>query len=157
MDWGIGGYWLIFLISLGESLAVVGTVVPGTLLVMSAGFLSSQGYLNIGNLFWFVAIGAILGDGVSYYLGTKGKLLFNKNNRVLKLSHLELGKKFFHKHGTKSIFLARFIGPLRPIVPFVAGISGMNKRKFLFWNVTSALLWSAALLGIGYFFGSTFL
>lgn len=153
---GIWGYWLVLLAALLESLVLVGVVVPGAVLVVFAGFLSSQGYLDIGDLIWFAAIGAILGDGISYYLGTKGTRFFHNENRWLKADHLESGKQFFHKHGSKSIFLARFVGPLRAIVPFVAGISGMKKSRFLFWNIISAFLWSASHLLAGYFFGNAF-
>ncbi len=153
---GVWGYWLVLLAALLESLVLVGVVVPGAVLVVFAGFLSSQGYLDIGDLIWFAAIGAILGDSISYYLGTKGTRFFHNENKWLKADHLERGKQFFHKHGSKSIFLARFIGPLRAIVPFVAGISGMKKRQFLFWNIVSAFLWSASHLLVGYFFGNAF-
>lgn len=153
---GIWGYWLVLLAALLESLVLVGVVVPGAVLVVFAGFLSSQGYLDIGDLIWFAAIGAILGDGISYYLGTKGTRFFHNENRWLKADHLESGKQFFYKHGSKSIFLGRFVGPLRAVVPFVAGISGMKKSRFLFWNIFSAFLWSASHLLVGYFFGNAF-
>ena len=150
---GYGGYWLVLLISFAESLAFVGAFVPGAVFIILAGFLSSQGYLDIRYLIWFAAIGAILGDTISYYLGTKGTKLFKNENRFLKANHLDMGKKFFEKHGNKSIFLGRFVGLLRPIIPFVAGISGMNKKFFLFWNILSGFLWSASNLLLGYFFG----
>ena len=150
---GIWGYWVVLLVSLLESLAFVGVVVPGGVVIMLAGFLSAQGYLNFGDLIWFAAIGAILGDGLSYYLGTRGTKLFRAENKLLKLSHLERGEQFFKKHGNKSIFLGRFIGPIRSIVPFVAGLAKMNKWSFLLWNVTSAFLWAATYLLLGYFFG----
>jgi len=153
---GVWGYWLVLLFSLLESLVFAGVIVPGSTLVIMAGFLSSQGYLDIGDLIWFAAIGAILGDSISYYLGTKGTRFFHNENKLLKADHLERGKQFFHKHGSKSIFLARFVGPLRAIVPFVAGISGMKKNKFLFWNIISAFLWSTSHLLLGYFFGNAF-
>lgn len=153
---GIWGYWLVLLASLLESLVFVGVVVPGASFVVIAGFLSSQGYLDIGDLIWFAAIGAILGDSLSYYLGTRGTRFFHNENKWLKADHLERGKQFFHKHGSKSIFLARFIGPLRAIVPFIAGVSGMKKSRFLFWNIISAFLWSASHLLVGYFFGNAF-
>lgn len=153
---GIWGYWLVLLAALLESLVFAGVLVPGSTVVVLAGFLSSQGYLDIGDLIWFAAIGAILGDSISYYLGTKGTGLFRNENKLLKADHLERGKQFFHKHGSKSIFLGRFAGPLRAIVPFVAGLSGMKKSRFLFWNVTSAFLWAASHLLAGYFFGNAF-
>lgn len=147
------GYWLVFLISFAESLAFVGALVPGAVLVALAGFLSAQGYLDLGDLLWFAAGGAMLGDGISYWLGTKGTEFFRIENKILKRSHLEKGERFFKEHGNKSIFFGRFIGPIRPIIPFVAGLSKMNKWAFLFWNIVSAFLWAAALLLAGYFFG----
>ncbi len=152
---GVFGYWFVLLISLAESLVVVGSIVPGATVVVLAGFLSAQGYLDIGALIWFAAIGAILGDGISYYLGTKGTKFFKHENKYLKISHLEKGKEFFKKHGNKSIFFARFLGFIRAILPFIAGLSKMDLKIFLFWNITSAFVWSASHLLLGYFFGAS--
>lgn len=150
---GAFGYWVVLLVSLLESLAFVGWLVPGSILVVFAGFLSAGGYLDLGDLIWFAAVGAILGDGISYWLGTKGTQLFGSQNKFLKLNHLEKGEQFFKKHGGKSIFLGRFISYLRSIIPFVAGLSKMDKRTFLLWNVASAFLWATSHLLLGYFFG----
>ncbi len=150
---GVFGYWLVLLIALAESLAFVGSVVPGATFVVLAGFLSAQGYLDLGDLIWFAAIGAILGDGISYWLGTKGTRFFKEESRWLKRAHLEKGEQFFKKHGGKGVFFGRFIGPLRPIIPFIAGISKMNKWQFFLWNVASAFLWAILHLLLGYFFG----
>ena len=147
----MGGFFAAFL----ESLAIVGTFIPGAIIVIIFGFLSAEGYFDIGDLIWFVALGAILGDVVSYYLGTKGKMFFKNENKLFRLSHLETGEEFFKKHGNKSIFFGRFIGPLRAIVPFVAGLSKMNIKIFLFWNITSGVLWAIIHVLIGYFFGGT--
>lgn len=151
---GVWGYWIVLLISLAEALPFIGLIIPGSVLVGFFGFLSAQGYLDIRNLIWFAAVGAILGDGIGYYLGTKGIKFFRHENKILKLSHLETGEAFFQKHGNKSVLLGRFIGVLRPIVPFVAGLSRMDKKTFLFWNVIGGILWSIAYLLLGYFFGS---
>ncbi len=153
---GVWGYWLVLFLSFAESVVLVGEVIPGSTLLIFIGFLSAQGILDIGDLIWFAAIGAILGDSLSYYLGTKGTNFFRNENRFLKTVHLERGQRFFKKHGDKSIFLGRFIGFLRPIVPFVAGLSEMSPKRFLFWNITSAFLWAASHLLLGYFFGSAF-
>lgn len=150
---GALGYWIVLLISLTESLPFIGLIIPGAILVVLFGFFSAQGYLDIGDLIWFSAIGAILGDSISYYLGTRGTKLFRQENKILKLSHLEGGEQFFKKHGNKSIFLGRFIGPLRPVIPFVAGLFRMDKKVFLFWNVISGILWAISFLLLGYFFG----
>jgi len=150
---GVFGYWLVLLVSFAESLAFVGEFVPGGILVVLAGFLSAQGYLDLGDLIWFAAIGAILGDSLSYWLGSKGTRFFRNENRFLKLSHLEKGEQFFKKHGEKSILLGRFIGPMRPIIPFIAGLVRMRQRTFLIWNIVSGFLWATGYLLLGYFFG----
>lgn len=150
---GLLGYWIVLFAALLESLVLIGAVIPGALFIVFMGFLSGQGYLDIGDMIWFAAFGAIIGDGISFYMGTKGTRFFRNENKLLKLSHLEKAEKFFKKHGNKSIFWGRFIGPLRSIIPFVAGLSKMNRWSFLFWNVISAFLWSAAHLFTGYFFG----
>lgn len=153
---GTLGYWAVFLIAFLEALAFIGSFVPGASIVVLAGFLSAHGYLDIGDLIWFAALGAILGDAASYYLGTKGTHFFHDENKFLKASHLERAQRYFTRHGSKSIFLGRFIGPIRPIVPFVAGLSRMDKRTFLFWNVVSGFAWAIFHLFLGYFFGGAF-
>ncbi len=147
------GYWAVLLVAFLESLAFVGIVVPGALLVVLAGSLAAKGYFDIGDLVWFATVGAILGDGISFRLGGRSHLLFREENRLFKPSHLERGKEFFARHGGVSVFLARFIGPIRAVVPFVAGLSGMDAVKFSLWNVTGAVVWSASHLLAGYFLG----
>ena len=150
---GFFGYWVVLFFSLVEAVPFIGFIIPGGTIVMIFGYLSSKGFFNFNTLVWFATVGAILGDNIGYYLGGKGIKFFKYENRFLKLSHLEKGNAFFKKHGNKSIFLARFVGPIRPIVPFVAGLSKMDKKKFLFWNVFSALCWALISVSIGYFFG----
>ncbi len=153
---GAWTYWLAFVASLAESLAFVGILIPGTAVVILAGFSASQHVIDPVSLMIFVTLGAVIGDGLSYYLGTRGVKLFKEGNKLLKTSHLEKSRIFFHKHGNKSIFLARFIGPLRPFVPFLAGVSHMKISVFLFWNIVSAILWSVTYVLIGFFFGQAF-
>jgi membrane protein DedA with SNARE-associated domain/membrane-associated phospholipid phosphatase len=147
------GYWVVLLVSLLESLAFVGIVVPGSTFIVFIGALSARGYWDLADLIWFAAVGAILGDGISFSLGKKGKILFTEDNRIFKASYLAKGQEFFKIHGAKSVFLGRFIGPVRPVIPFIAGLSRMETRKFYFWNVLSAMLWASASLLLGYFFG----
>lgn len=148
------GYWVLLLVSLLESLAFVGLVFPGSTFVVIMGTLSARGYWDLGDLIWFATVGAILGDGISYVLGKRGKILFTENSRVFKANYLERGEAFFRKHGGKSVFLGRFLGPLRAVIPFVAGISRMDTRSFYFWNILSAILWSSSHLIAGYLFGN---
>lgn len=150
---GIWGYWFVLLASVLEAVPPMGFVLPSGIIVGMFGFFAAQGYYELGNLIWFAAIGAILGDWVSYYLGTKGVRFFRHENKIFRLSHLEKAKHFFKKHGGKSVLLGRFISPIRPLIPFVAGLSGMNKWVFSLWNVIGGFLWSVLILLIGYFSG----
>jgi len=155
-SFGLWGYLLAFSLAFLESLAIVGGFIPGTTAIILLGFMCSRGYLNIYALISVTVLGAILGDSVSYWLGSKGTCLFKQENRFLKARHLEMGQKFFEKHGNKSIFLGRFIGIIRPMIPFAAGLSRMNYKIFLFWNVFSGIVWGVSHIYIGYFFGNAF-
>ena len=147
------GYWVVLLISLLESLAFVGIVVPGSTFIVFVGALTARGYWDLADMIWFAAVGAILGDGISFLLGKKGKFLFTEDNRIFKAGYLAKGEVFFKKHGAKSVFLGRFIGPIRPVIPFIAGLSRMEARQFYLWNILSAIIWASSSLLLGYFFG----
>jgi len=150
---GLFGYWFALLIALLESLAFIGLIIPGTLIIVFMGFLALQGFFDISDLIWFAATGAVLGDLISYRLGKKGENILTKNKFFLKQFYLKKGKEFFKKHGGKSLFFGRFIGATRPIIPFVAGLTGMRLKYFLILDILSASLWAFAYLLLGYFFG----
>lgn len=150
---GILGYWIVFAVAFLESVAFIGLFVPGATVVIVAGVLVARGYFDLGDMIWFAALGAVLGDSLSYYLGTKGTHFFRAENTFLKLAHLNRGEVFFKRHGPKSILFGRFVGPIRSIVPFVAGLSGMDRQSFFLWNVFSGFIWAASHIFVGYFFG----
>jgi len=147
------GYFIILLLALLESLAFFGLLIPGTIIFIFLGFLSSKGLFNIYYLVLFTTLGGILGDGISFYLGKKGFRPINEKIGVLKSNYLAKGERFFLAHGRKSIFFGRFIGPLRPIIPFVAGMLKMSLGRFFFWNILSSFAWAVTFLCLGYFFG----
>lgn len=146
-------YWIILAIFVLESLAFIGLFVPGAILLLIIGFLSAKGILNIFAVFWAVFIGSLVGDYISFHLGRKGKTLFSVNNKIFKLNFLEKGEIFFKNHGNKSIFLARFIGPLRPVISFVAGLLKMKRSKFYLINTISVFVWVIIFLVLGHFSG----
>lgn len=153
---GMWGYWVVLFASILEAVPPISFVLPSGIIIGMFGFFAAQGYYDIKDLIWFASLGAIIGDTISYYLGTKGTRFFRNENRILRLSHLDKAREFFNKHGNKSVLLSRFISPLRPLVPFVAGLSGMNKWEFLLWNVIGGFLWATLILTIGYFSGGAF-
>lgn len=151
---GTWGYWLVLLLALAEAVPIAGVFVPGSSLIVLAGAAAAHGVLEVGDLIWFAAAGATLGDGLSYWLGARGKRLFHAGSRWFTPEHLTRGEAFFQRHGDKSVFLGRFVGPIRGIVPFVAGLSAMDKRAFLLWNLLSGVIWAAAHVLAGYFLGN---
>jgi undecaprenyl-diphosphatase len=150
---GNAAYWILFGVAILESSAVVGLLIPGTTAMIVAGLLASQGALDFRILLGVVAVGNIIGDTVSFYLGRRGGAWFKPGNKIFKVEYVARGELFFKKHGDKSILIARFIGPLRPIIPFVAGLFGMRALKFFIFNVIGGFLAALFYLSLGYFFG----
>ncbi|MGY6253989.1 bifunctional DedA family/phosphatase PAP2 family protein [Paraburkholderia caledonica] len=149
---------VVFFAAFLESVAVIGTFVPGSTAMFLAGALTGTGSLGLGWVLAWAIVGAIAGDGLSFWLGSRYK------KRIVKLwpfsrhpEVLEAGYRFFDKHGAKSVVLARFVGPLRAIVPVVAGMLGMSPVRFYAMNVLSALLWAPAHILPGVVFGASVL
>ncbi len=147
---------VVFAAAALESVAVIGTVIPGSSVVFAAGILIG---LQVLDPWWVAAvavIGATLGDGFSYWLGHH---YHDRLRAWWPLSaHPELfarGQAYFAKNGGKSVFLGRFLGPVRAIVPVVAGMSDMPALRFTVVNVLSAIAWSAAHLLPGALFGAS--
>jgi membrane protein DedA with SNARE-associated domain/membrane-associated phospholipid phosphatase len=155
---GHWGYLIVFLMPFLESAAFTGLLVPGETVVVLAGFLSSQGYLDLGGCLWVISLAVILGDTAGYALGKKiGRGYFEKHRRLLFLKerHLKKTEEFFARHGGKTIFLARFTHLLRAMAPFVAGMSGMPYKKFVMFNIAGGIIWTAIFTLLGYFFGQS--
>ncbi|PIR04206.1 MAG: hypothetical protein COV59_03415 [Candidatus Magasanikbacteria bacterium CG11_big_fil_rev_8_21_14_0_20_39_34] len=155
-SFSIFGYLIIFFLAFFESFAFIGLIIPGSVAVIVGGFLVAQGTLDIGDLFFFATAGAILGDSFSFYMGKKGLITFKEENKIFKPSLLYKGEFFFKKYGDKSVFIGRFIGWVRPIVPFIAGVFNLDRKTFLLWNILSGIFWSASHIALGYFFGQAF-
>ncbi|HEX3303859.1 MAG TPA: VTT domain-containing protein [Thermomicrobiales bacterium] len=134
-----------------------GIFLPGDSLLFTAGFLASQGHLNIFLLCLVCFLAAVVGDSVGYYIGDRmGRRLFTKpQSRVFKPSNLIKAQAFFDKHGGKAIILGRFMPIVRTMVPMVAGAGTMQYRRFFTYNVVGAFLWGVCIPMAGYFLGST--
>ncbi|UOD35381.1 phosphatase PAP2 family protein [Deferribacteraceae bacterium V6Fe1] len=149
-------YVISFLMSFAESFAFIGIIIPGAIITVTTGFLASKGILNVWILIAVSVAGAIIADVASYYLA---KYYGNKiqNSKIYKKieKYIELGKVFFQKHGGKSVFFGRFVGPVRPVVPFLAGLMKMEEIKFNFYAVISGILWGILYIGGGYLFGAS--
>jgi membrane protein DedA with SNARE-associated domain len=152
---GWAGFW-IFVMSFIESLAFVGILVPGIIILFGIGALISFGGIDMLPIWFWGSLGALAGDVVSYALG------FHYRSRLITswpFSHfplmLERGREFFRKHGVKSIAIGRFIGPLRPVIPVTAGMMGMSPRRFLMVAIPACIVWTPAYLIPGMLFGAS--
>ncbi|OGY85502.1 MAG: hypothetical protein A2233_02660 [Candidatus Kerfeldbacteria bacterium RIFOXYA2_FULL_38_24] len=151
------GYWIALAVAIMETTLGVGLLVPGSTLILFLGVLSGQGYMDLGDLIWFAAVGAIIGDNINFYLGKKYGAQWTKNDTwLLKRKHFDKAKNFFNQHGAKSIFLGRFIPSIKELVPFIAGSVGMKRRKFIFWNILGSIGWSLEWILPGYIFTQSF-
>jgi membrane-associated protein len=150
------GYLGLFGIVFAESGLFIGFFLPGDSLLFTAGFLASQGFLNIWILAALTFVAAILGDNFGYAFGRKvGPVLFTKEDSILfHKDHLERARVFFAEHGAKTLVLARFLPVIRTFAPIVAGIGRMHYRTFFFYNVLGAVFWALGMTWLGYFLGS---
>ena len=150
------GYLGVFGIVFLESGMLVGFFFPGDSLLFTAGFLASQGFLDIKILIAGCFISAVAGDSTGYYIGKKlGPKIFTKENSIFfHKKHLERAQKFYDKHGGKTIILARFIPVIRAFVPVVAGVGTMNYKKFVFYNFFGAVIWAIGVTLAGFYLGS---
>lgn len=154
-DYGTWTYLILFTIVFLETGLVVTPFLPGDSLLFAAGALAATGSLNPWLVFALLAVAAILGDTVNYWIGNRvGPRVFQEDVRFLKREYLERTQKFYEKHGGKTIFLARFIPIIRTFAPFVAGVGTMRYSKFIVYNVVGGLVWTSLFTFAGYFFGN---
>jgi membrane protein DedA with SNARE-associated domain len=146
-----------FIMAFGESLAFIGGFLPGTMAIIGMGVLAGTGLISIEWNLSVAIIGAICGDVVSFWIGHyyqsefRTLYFFKKYPKILKYS-----EDFFEKNGGKSVFLARFLSPIRAVAPAIAGMMGMKFSHFIIANVLSAFGWcglyffSGVLVGMGH-------
>lgn len=155
-NYGTWVYVLLFAIIFAETGLVVTPFLPGDSLLFVVGTFAGGGYINIYLIYVILLVAAILGDTVNYWIGHKlGHKVFSKeNSRLFNKKHLETTRKFYEKHGGKTIIIARFVPIVRTFAPFVAGMGSMHYSTFLAYNVVGGFLWVTSLMFAGYFFGS---
>ncbi len=153
---GLGIFAVLFVI-FAESGLLIGFFFPGDSLLFTAGFLAQQGVFHInivvfGLLLW---VAAMLGESTGYVFGRKvGRKLFErKNGRIFRRERLVSAEEFYKKHGSLTIVLACFVPIIRTFVPIVAGVSKMEVRKFVPFNILGTLLWTQSFTYLGYFAG----
>ncbi|MHA6181654.1 bifunctional DedA family/phosphatase PAP2 family protein [Pseudomonas mohnii] len=150
-------YMAVFLLALSESIPIIGAVVPGTAVILALSALVPSGVLLLWPLLIAATLGAIVGDGLSFWLGHRYHreiLGFWPLNRQPEL--IQSSEAFFERHGAKSVFLARFVPGVRAFIPLLAGMMGMAVSRFYAVNVASALAWAPSHILSGVLVGATF-
>ena len=151
------GILAILLVVFAESGLLIGFVLPGDSLLFTSGYMVQQNILHIDiHVFAIlVFIAAVLGDSVGYSFGHKvGRKLFEKeNSRFFKKKYLEQTEKFYDKHGSVTIVLARFAPIVRTFAPIVAGAGKMHYKTFLIFNLIGGFLWSSLFIYLGFYAG----
>lgn len=143
---------LIFILAFGESMAIISLLFPAMAILFGCGMLIGGGYLDFFPIWIAASIGAILGDSLSYWLGFHYHQQIKTSWPMNKHPNLYTkGEIFFLKYGILSIFLGRFFGPLRAVVPLIAGTVQMPRLKFNIANMTSAPVWAFIILMPGMF------
>ncbi len=136
-------YAVILLLALSESLPAIGVFIPGTAAILAVSALVPSGVVKLWPLLGAATIGAIIGDGLSFWIG------YRYHREILERwplnRHPELiarSKEFFERHGDMSVFIARFTPGVRAFVPLIAGTLRMPARRFYAANILSALVWA---------------
>lgn len=148
---GLFTYFVVFL----EALAVVGVIIPGSITMSAIGFLIGTNIIPAGNTFLWAIMGAITGDCISYWLGIYFQ---NRIHRIWPFTRwpelLTRSEKFFRNHGGKSVFIGRFVGPTRAMIPMVAGVFKMPVSQFLIAAIPSAAIWAVSYIIPGVLLGA---
>lgn len=149
------GYFGLTLIIFAETGLLIGFFLPGDSLLVTAGLLGSQGYINPFLLGLLLTVAAIVGDTVGYSIGkASGPRLFTREDSLLfNKKHLIRAHQFYERHGGKTIIIARFMPVIRTFAPVVAGMGAMKYRRFLAYNAVGGVLWVWSMLLMGYFLG----
>jgi membrane protein DedA with SNARE-associated domain len=138
-------YLTLFLAALLEAVPVVGSVIPGSTIILALSALVPGGDLRLEWVLAAAIAGALLGDGSAYWIGHRSQREIlscwplSNYPRVIAQS-----EAFFHRWGALAVFFARFVPPIRAFVPVTAGALGMPPLRFFSVNVPAVLLWAPA-------------
>lgn len=148
---------IVFACAGAEAIVILGAVFPGTSIVLALAGVAGAAHSDIWLLTCWAAAGAVVGDGVSFWIGHRyGDKLRTMWPFSRRPGLLDSGSTFFEGHGGKSVFFARFLPGVRAVVPVAAGMLGMTVARFYTANVASAVVWAvshvlpAAGLGVAF-------
>lgn len=148
---------LIFLIAFCDALVVLGIVVPALPLLFAVGALVGLGHINGPYALVCAALGAFVGDGLSYWVGHRwGPQLRTRWPFSRYPQWLDRGEAMFRRHGVKSIVIARFVGAVRPFVPAIAGMLHVPLRRYALPSLAACVVWALLFLAPGWVLGKSY-
>ncbi len=155
---GFSGYFIIGLMAFLEAFILTSLFSLGTEVVIMGGALCAGPAFNIWIMIIFVTIGSTLGSELSYYAGVYSNRFVSAKRRAKLLKHPTYlkAKSFFDERGEVSIIFAHFLGPVRPVIPTIAGFLKMPPSHFHLYNAIGAISYSVIFIVIGYYFGDVF-
>jgi membrane-associated protein len=155
IEWG--GTALCCIIVFVETGMFVGFFLPGDSLLVTAGVFAGAGQLKLSMLLTLVALCAIAGDQLGYFIGWRaGATLYNReDSRFFKRRHLQRAHEFYEHYGGKTVILARFVPIVRTFCPPVAGAAGMPYRRYFLYDIAGGVLWVWSTVLLGYTLGRT--
>jgi membrane protein DedA with SNARE-associated domain len=148
-------YGLILLFAV-VALESFGVPLPGETALIVAAVAAERGHFNIVAVIAVAAAAAIIGDNGGYWLGRTGGRRLLERAPILRRYTAKLlppAEKFFARHGSKTVFIGRFVSLLRVTAAWLAGISHMPWWRFLAWNAAGGVVWATAVGAVSYFFG----
>lgn len=135
----------IFVFAIAEATAVIGILVPGTFIMMAIVGAAAMAGVSAWPMIIVAILGAVMGDVFSFWLGHHYNAQLRRLWPLATRPHLmDAAEHFFARFGSMSVALCRLLPVLRSTVPLVAGMAGMDTRKFLFANIASAFVWAPA-------------
>lgn len=138
-----------------ESLAIIGSIVPGSIMMSIVGFLLGTGILPLKPTLISIFIGAFIGDFISYFIGAWYQDHFRNHHWVQPYHHwVSHGEAFMKRYGVFSIIIGRFFGPMRSIIPLIAGLANMTVLRFTIAIIPTIILWSIVYLAPGVLLGA---
>ncbi len=153
VQWGgtLGVCAIVFV----ETGLFVGFFLPGDSLLVTAGIIAAAGQVNLPLLLASVALCAIAGDQLGYWIGRRmGHGLYSRpDSRFFKRQHLERAHAFYEHHGGKTVILARFVPIIRTFCPPVAGAAEMPYARYLTYDIFGGIFWVCSTILLGYFLG----
>jgi undecaprenyl-diphosphatase len=153
------GYVVVGTATFLENSVGAGVIVPGETLVIIGGVYAGTGDLWLPAVSAVAVLGAILGDNLGYWLGRRfGRGFLERHGRKLLVTQERLvtAERYYAAHGGKTVFLGRFIPVVRSVGFIVAGVSKMDWRRFLGFDVAGALIWGVGHSAIGYALGASY-